>query len=93
MPMQLIALNVGLIGLKLNSEKYNQAEVWYKIHSAQWSKGIATKVLSGMINFGFDDLNLYRIQAECTVGNIGSIKVFEKVGFKKEERGRQILPL
>mgnify|MGYP000327252877 CR=1 FL=1 len=84
---------IGLFGLKLGTEKYNRAEVWYKIHSAHWNKGFATEVLSRMINYGFDDLNLHRIQAGCAVENIGSIKVLEKVGFIREGRGRQILPL
>ena len=46
-----------------------------------------------MVNYGFDELKLHRIQAGAAVKNIGSIKVLEKVGFIKEGRGRQILPL
>ena len=46
-----------------------------------------------MIDYGFDKLNLHRIQAGCAVENTGSIKVLEKVGMKREGRGRQILPL
>ncbi len=84
---------IGLFGLKLGHEKYRQGEVWYKIHSDHWNKGIATEVLSRMINYGFDELNLHRIQAGCAVENIGSIKVLEKVGLIREGRGRKILPL
>ena len=84
---------MGLFGLKLGNKKYKRAEVWYKIHSAYWNKGIATEVLTRMINYGFDELNLHRIQAGVALGNIGSIKVLEKVGFIREGRGRQILPL
>ena len=84
---------IGLFGLKLGSPKYKQAEVWYKLHSDHWNKGIATEVLSRIIDYGFDDLKLHRIQAGCAVENIGSIKVLEKVGMKREGRGRQILPL
>lgn len=84
---------IGLFGLKLGNAKYKRGEVWYKIHSAYWNKGIATEVLAKMIDYGFDELKLHRIQAGCAVGNIGSIKVLEKVGMIREGRGRQILPL
>lgn len=84
---------IGLFGLKIGSAKYKRAEVWYKIHPNYWNKGIATEVLAKVIDYGFDDLNLHRIQAGCAVENIGSIKVLEKVGMIREGRGRQILPL
>ena len=84
---------IGLFGLKLGNEKYKSGEVWYKIHSDHWNKGIATEVLARMIDYGFDELNLHRIHAGCAVNNLGSIKVLEKVGMIREGRGRQILPL
>lgn len=84
---------IGLFGLKLGNEKYRRAEVWYKIHPDYWKKGVATEVLAKMIDYGFDVLKLHRIEAGCAVGNIGSIKVLEKVGMIREGRGRQILPL
>lgn len=84
---------IGLFGLKLWSKKHRRGEVWYKIHSKHWNNGLATEILATMIDFGFDKLNLHRIQAGCAVGNIGSIKVLEKVGMVREGRGRKLLPL
>ena len=46
-----------------------------------------------MVHYAFTELNLHRIQAGCAVANAASIKVLEKVGFTKEGRRRQILPL
>ena len=84
---------IGLFGFKLSNEKYNKAEVWYKIHSDSWNKGYATETLNAILAFGFDNLKLHRIEAGCAVRNIASIKVLEKVGMIREGRGRQILPL
>ncbi|MEZ7887348.1 MAG: GNAT family N-acetyltransferase [Flavobacteriales bacterium] len=84
---------VGLIGLKLGAARYRRGEVWYTVHPKHWGKGIATEALNLMLDLGFDHLKLHRIQAGCAVGNLGSIKVLEKVGMIKEGRGRQILPL
>ncbi len=84
---------IGLFGLKLGSKKYKKAEVWYKIHSDYWKKGYATESLKAVISFGFETLELHRIEAGCAVENIGSIKVLEKVGMVREGRLRQVLPL
>lgn len=84
---------IGLFGLKLGADKYKRGEVWYKIYVDFWKKGYATESLKAVINFGFDKLNLHRIEAGCAVDNIGSIKVLEKAGMTREGRARQILPL
>lgn len=85
--------SIGLFGIKLGNKKYKRAEIWYKIHSNYWNKGFATEVLNNVLTFCFVELKLHRVQAGCAVGNIGSIKVLEKVGMIREGRGRQILPL
>ncbi len=84
---------MGLFGLKLGNEKYKRGEVWFKIHVDYWNRGLATEVLAKMLDYGFDELNLHRIEAGCAVNNVGSIKVLEKVGMIQEGRGRQVLPL
>jgi RimJ/RimL family protein N-acetyltransferase len=58
-----------------------------------WGQGIATEVVEAIIFHGFNTLKLHRIEAGCAVNNIGSIKVLEKAGMKKEGRKRLCLPL
>ncbi|MFK7755805.1 MAG: GNAT family N-acetyltransferase [Flavobacteriales bacterium] len=84
---------LGTIGLNLKPHRYKGGEVWYTIHPEHWGKGIATEALNLVLDFGFNELKLHRIAAGCAVGNIGSIRVLEKVGMIREGRGRQILPL
>ena len=84
---------IGLIALKLGAKKQRRAEVWYKLHSDFWGKGYGTEAVNCVLNFGFDKLNLHRIEAGCAVDNVASIKVLEKVGMTKEGRKRQVLPL
>lgn len=84
---------IGLFGLKLSNKKYKKGEIWYKIHPNYWRKGFATESVNLVLDYGFNTLNLHRIQAGCAVDNIGSIKVLEKVGMIREGRGRQLLPL
>ena len=56
-------------------------------------KGYATEALKEILRFGFDQLNLHRIEAGCAVENVASIKVLEKAGMQREGRKRQVLPL
>jgi ribosomal-protein-alanine N-acetyltransferase len=64
-----------------------------KLNWYYWNKGFATESLKAVIDFGFDTLNLHRIEAGCAVNNIGSFKVLEKSGMIREGRLRQVLPL
>lgn len=84
---------IGLIAINLGKEKYKNAEVWYKFNVNFWSKGYATEALKKIIDFGFNHLNLHRIEAGCAVGNIGSICVLEKAGMLREAHTRKLLPL
>lgn len=84
---------VGLIALKLGSFKYQNGEVWFKLHPDFWSKGYGTEALKLILGFGFDELKLHRIEAGCAVDNIGSARVLEKAGMIREGRKREVLPL
>ncbi len=84
---------IGLIALHLGSPKFKSAEVWYKLHKDFWNHGFATEALQRILNFGFDELKLHRIEAGCAVENLGSIHVLEKVGMTREGRKRKVLPL
>ncbi|RDC64401.1 Ribosomal-protein-alanine N-acetyltransferase [Adhaeribacter pallidiroseus] len=84
---------IGLIALVLGNPKFQTGRVWYKLHPSHWNQGFATEALNSVLNFGFEDLKLHRIEAGCAVDNIGSRKVLEKVGMSLEGRKRQVLPL
>lgn len=84
---------IGLIGLNLKESKFQNAEVWFKIHSDNWGNGFATEALNKILDFGFNELKLHRIEAGCAVENIASGKVLEKLGMKKEGMKRKVLPI
>jgi len=84
---------IGLIGLKLGKPKYRRGEVWYKIFPKHWNKGLTTEALNRILDFGFEDLGLHRIEAGCAVKNSASIRVMEKVGMQREGESRSLLPL
>ncbi len=84
---------IGLIALNLGKPKYRSAEIWYKLFPDYWRKGYATEALKSILDFGFSDLKLHRIEAGCAVDNLASVKVLENVGMSYEGRKRKTLPL
>ena len=84
---------IGLIAINLGKEKYKTAEVWFKVHKDFWRKGYTTEALMKLLEFGFDQLQLHRIEAGCAVDNIASSKVLEKVGMTREGMKRKKLPI
>jgi len=49
--------------------------------------------LPKLVNFGFNESKLHRIEAGCAVENVASIKVPGKVGMTKEGMKRKKLPI
>ncbi len=56
-----------------------------------WSKGYGTEATRLMVEYGFDILNLNRIQLHVAVENQNAIKAYEKCGFKTEGTLRQAM--
>lgn len=83
---------IGLIGLIIGKPKYRNAEAWFKLHVNHWGNGYATEAFKRLIQFGFEELNLHRIEAGCAVENTASQKVILKAGLKHEGTNRQLLP-
>jgi len=84
---------VGEIGMNLSSEKYRKGEIHYSLHPDHWGCGYATEVIKSVINFGFTQLNLHRIEAGVATENLRSIALLERVGMTREGLCRKILPL
>ena len=68
---------------RLNVWNY-KVEIGYELTLEYWQKGIMTEVLKEIIKYGFNKLNINRIEALIIPENIGSRKLVEKIGFKEE---------
>lgn len=60
------------------------AEVGYMISQQQWGKGLMTEALQVVVNELWHDEVIWRIEASCHTDNLGSLRVLEKCGFKRE---------
>ena len=75
----------GVVGLVAQQDVYRKtAEIGYWIGEPFWNKGIATSAVGLITDYGFDQLGLLRIYTGVFEYNIGSMKVLEKCGYKKD---------
>ncbi len=74
---------IGTLGFN-NYTKHHRANLGYDLQTAYWNNGYITEALQAVIAYGFNELEINRIEAEVMQGNIASEKVLEKLGFRKE---------
>lgn len=60
----------------------------YHISRGYWGKGYMTEAARTLMDFGFTQLGLHRLYAECDPENIGSARVMQKLGMTYEGRLR-----
>jgi len=65
--------------------------VGYSIAHEHAGKGYVTEALSRLVQYGFEDLRLHRIQASIVPRNAASLKVVAKCGFRHEGRSLRYL--
>jgi len=83
---------VGNISLSLGTDVYRKsAEIGYFIGEPFWNKGIATKAVNLITEWGFKQLDIVRIQACVFEYNHASQHVLEKCGFVKEATLKQAI--
>ncbi|MCM3569150.1 GNAT family N-acetyltransferase [Neobacillus mesonae] len=70
---------------------HQSAEIGYCLSQDYWGKGITTEAAKKVIKFGFEKMDLMRIQARCFTGNFGSQRVMEKAGMSFEGINRKAM--
>jgi len=66
-----------------------RAEIGYDLDPAYWGQGIMTETLRAVLKYGFERMDLNRIQATIDSENTRSMKLAQRLGFKKEGVLRQ----
>lgn len=76
---------IGTVALTEFSDHHEVASLGIVIGDKNyWGKGVATEVITTLVGYAFEHLNISRISAEVEEGNIPMMKVLEKVGFKQD---------
>ncbi len=66
-----------------------EAEIGYILDPAYAGQGYATEIARALLRIAFEDAGVRRVTAGCYADNIGSVRVLEKVGMRREQYGVQ----
>jgi ribosomal-protein-alanine N-acetyltransferase len=75
---------IGNASLHHFFEQNRRCEIGYALASKFWGQGYATEALAALLDYGFQSLDLNRVEADIDPRNVGSARVLEKLGFRKE---------
>jgi RimJ/RimL family protein N-acetyltransferase len=81
---------IGSAGLFRSDGDATEAEVGYSLQTDHWGNGYATEAARAMIDFGFREWHLHRVHARCDPENLGSVRVLEKCGMRREGHFRKV---
>ena len=82
---------IGTIGFMWINVEYKSAEVGYSLSREYWNRGFMTEALRRVVDFGFQELGLNRIEAQHETDNPASGRVMVHAGMQYEGRLRQRL--
>lgn len=82
--------DIGIHFLETDSEN-RQVEIVYTLHKNYRGKGYATEALTEIINYLTNSLNKHRIIASIDPTNLASIRLMERLGFRKEAHFKKSL--
>ena len=79
------AEHIGNIKIGPVNWRHRHADVSLLIGEKEyWGKGYASEAISLVTQFGFEVMNLNKLEAGCYVENEGSARAFEKCGYARE---------
>lgn len=64
--------------------EHARAELGYVLAKGYWGRGFMSEAVRAMIRFGFERLDLNRIEARCITENRASARVMDKAGMSRE---------
>ncbi len=70
---------LGWCGLKFDGK---ETDIGFRFFEEHWNKGYATESAKACLEYGFNELGLTQIVGRAMKGNIGSLKVLQKIGLR-----------
>jgi ribosomal-protein-alanine N-acetyltransferase len=75
---------LGMCGLANWSAVHQRAELGFDLRRDRWGKSLAYEATMAVVRFGFEQLKLHRIEAFTVADNTRSVRLLERLGFKRE---------
>ncbi|MGH8128427.1 MAG: GNAT family N-acetyltransferase [Gammaproteobacteria bacterium] len=80
---------IGTCTLFKLSEQCRRAEIGYGLASSAWRQGYMHEALVALLNYGFAELGLNRVEADIDPDNVASARSLLRLDFKKEGHLRE----
>ena len=84
---------IGTCGFTSFNCPHDTAEIGYVLNPTYQGKGLATEAVRRLLDFGFDELGLHRIEAHFMEGNDASRRLMERVGMTFEGFSRESMKI
>jgi ribosomal-protein-alanine N-acetyltransferase len=76
---------IGMCLARKFAEIMHQVEIGYTLSAKYWGKGMATEISIALVDYCFANTSTDEVVAVSDLDNIGSQKVLEKAGFKRQD--------
>lgn len=84
-------LLMGTVSLRASAPENRSATLGIVIgDKSRWGRGYGTDTMLTICRFGFEEMNLHRIELEVFNTNQRAIRVYERVGFQHEGTRREV---
>lgn len=80
---------IGTCGFHNWKKEHARAEIGYEMDPRFWGKGLMSEAVLAVLDYGFAEMGLNRVEAFVTVGNRKSLAFLERNGFTCEGTLRQ----
>lgn len=80
---------LGSCGLFKWNRSWRSCSLGYELGPAAWGRGLMREALHAVLHWGFEQMELERVEAQIHPDNIASLKLAERLGFAQEGRLRQ----
>ena len=68
---------------------HERAEIGFAIRQDRWGQGLGSEAVAAVVAFGFESLHLHRIEADVDPRNERSLRLLERLGFRREGHLRE----
>lgn len=80
---------IGTCALYAFDRPCRRAEVGYALAKPEWGRGYANEAVTCLLDWGFDHLDLNRVEADIDPRNVPSARALERLGFVCEGHLRE----
>lgn len=80
---------IGACLFAITDDARRAAESGYLLKRRYWGQGYTTEAARAVLDFGFGTLGLHHIRTQANPENVGSWRVMEKLGLRREGRLRE----